>query len=461
MRSVLHNPWIPADHRRPNPRQLDFLALDCLEAMYGGAAGGGKSDALLMAALQYVDVPGYSAILFRQTYTDLALSGALMDRAADWLRDAEVDGQKVRWDGTNKTWHFPSGASLSFGYLEHPGAERRYKSAEFQFVGFDELTEFAETPYRFLFSRLRRPATGELAEVPLRMRSATNPGGPGHEWVKKRFIPDAFLDLDDDARFGRTWWTEGRAFVPARLDDNPHVDAAAYELSLAQLDPLTRAWLRRGDWRALAGGRFQEAWFRNRWQPVGVDYRLGTTVLHAKECPVFLTVDPAATEKTAAKEDPDYTVICAWAKTPDHQLLWLDCERHRIEVPDIIPAVQRVYDKWLAQYVAVEGGGTQKALYQFLKRTRMAAKELLPGGQDKLARATPLIILCESGRVWLPGRGAWVEEALGELLRFTGNAKKDGHDDVVDAAAYAARLMTAAQAQTHKGFRPHVYGGGG
>ena len=75
--------WCPHE---PTSHQAAFLALDCLEAMYGGAAGGGKSDALLMAALEHVDKPDYAAILFRRSYTDLSLPGALMDRAAEWLR---------------------------------------------------------------------------------------------------------------------------------------------------------------------------------------------------------------------------------------------------------------------------------------------------------------------------------------------------------------------------------------
>jgi len=74
-------------------KQTAFLLLPHLEAFYGGAAGGGKSFALLMAALQYADIPGYAAILFRRTYSDLALPGALMDVAANWLR------------GTDARWH--------------------------------------------------------------------------------------------------------------------------------------------------------------------------------------------------------------------------------------------------------------------------------------------------------------------------------------------------------------------
>ena len=95
------------------PKQSAFLLLPHLEALYGGQAGGGKSSALLMAALQYVDVPGYAALLLRRTYADLSLPGALMDRAADWLQPTDA-----HWNDTAKTWTFPSGATVTFGYLE-------------------------------------------------------------------------------------------------------------------------------------------------------------------------------------------------------------------------------------------------------------------------------------------------------------------------------------------------------
>ena len=74
--------------------------------MYGGAAGGGKSDALLMGALQFMDMPGYSAILFRRTYNDLALPGALMDRALEWL-----GGTTAHWNSMKHIWTFPSGGA--------------------------------------------------------------------------------------------------------------------------------------------------------------------------------------------------------------------------------------------------------------------------------------------------------------------------------------------------------------
>ena len=213
---------------KPTTQQAAFLKLDALEALYGGAAGGGKSDALLMDALQDVMTPGYSAILFRRTYQDLSLPGALLERSRQWL-----EGTDAHWDGVKKQWRFPSGAILAFGYLDTDADRFRYQSAEFQFIGWDELTQFPEGWYRYLLSRLRRLKS---MDVPVRSRGATNPGGIGHEWVKRRFLQ------------------EDRPFVPAKLADNPHLDAEGYRASLAQLDSVTRKQLEEGEWVQDASG---------------------------------------------------------------------------------------------------------------------------------------------------------------------------------------------------------------
>src|SRR5262252_7490867 len=260
----------------PSPKQAAALVAhrfmpsdEPSEVFYGGAAGGGKSDWLLDGALEWTDLQGYAAIVFRRSYTDLALAGAIMSRSKEWLK-----GSDASWNETQKTWTFPSGASLAFAYLRAEDDKYRYQSAEFQYVGFDELTQFSEGQYTYLFSRLRRPAIKcsecenswpctihpdatydkatdpwklALRKVPLRMCAASNPGGIGHGWVKKRF------DLPSARRLH-----QGRVFIPARLSDNPHVDQKAYEASLKKLHPALAAQLLDGDWEAFEGQAYPE-----------------------------------------------------------------------------------------------------------------------------------------------------------------------------------------------------------
>lgn len=226
------------------PRQKLFLELTHREAFYGGAAGGGKSSALLMAALEYVHVSGYSALLLRRTFQDLSKPGALMDRAREWLA-----GSGATWNEQKKQWRFPSGAVLAFGYLVNESDVYQYQGAEYQFIGFDELTQFTERQYTYLFSRLRRL---KGVEIPLRMRSASNPGGIGAEWVAERFIPDDWTPEMADQK--PIWEKDGCVFVPAKLRDNPHLDREDYEQSLAELDDVTRAQLLEGDWQVRERG---------------------------------------------------------------------------------------------------------------------------------------------------------------------------------------------------------------
>lgn len=206
-----------------------------------------NSDALLMAALQYVDVPGYNAILFRKTFADLNLPGSLIPRAKEWLT-----GSDAQWNENDSRFTFPSGATLSFGYMRNDEDRMRYRSAEFQMIGYDELTTFTKLQYTYMFSRLRKPqdigARSPLGKVPLRMRSASNPGDRGHLWVKSRFIKPMGQREDEPED------PQQRVYIPARLQDNPSVDADAYIQALQELDESTKAQLIHGDWDAREPG---------------------------------------------------------------------------------------------------------------------------------------------------------------------------------------------------------------
>lgn len=382
----------------PTPRQAAFLAARELEVMYGGAAGGGKSDALLMAALQYAHAPGYAALILRRSYPDLTLPGAIMDRADTWLRPTAAT-----WHDQEKTWRFPSGASLTFGYLQYENDKYRYQGAEFQYVAFDELTQFSDTQYRFLLSRLRRLVG---SEVPIRARSGSNPGGIGHAWVKARFV-------DPET-------STGRRFVPARLEDNPHLDAEEYERSLAELDPVTRRQLRMGDWDVTAeGGMFRREWFEIVAQaPADLDT-------------VSRSWDEAATDGAG-----DWTV---GAKVGQRGGVWyiLDVIREQVGAAGV--------DRLIDQAAALDGwpvtidlqqepgsAGKARADGHARRLTGRAVRVGRPTG-SKAVRARILASAAEAGNVKLVA-GAWCEAFLGEAVLFPTSA---AHDDQIDAVSWA------------------------
>lgn len=213
---------------KPHPRQQEFLDDVSRDVLFGGAAGGGKSDALLMAYLQYAHVPGYSGLIVRRTFQDLYLPGAIGDRAQQWLANTDVRENKEM-----KTHLFPSGARLTMGYLDVEKDRLRYQSSEFQFVGVDEATQIPWGWQRYLFSRLRKPADGPLSKVPLRYRAATNPGGISHEAVRRHYVDPK---------------TAKARFIASKLADNPSLDQDSYLLSLSELDEHTRKQLQDGEW---------------------------------------------------------------------------------------------------------------------------------------------------------------------------------------------------------------------
>ncbi len=375
--------------------------------MYGGAAGGGKSDALLMGALQFVEVPRYSSILFRRTYNDLALPGALMDRAMEWLANTPA-----RWNNVKHIWTFPSGATLTFGNLEHEQDKFRYQSAEFQYIGFDELTQFLETQYRYLFSRLRRL---ENTYIPLRMRSASNPGNIGHDWVKRRFLIEGA--------------THGRVFIPAKLKDNPYLDRQTYIQSLNQLDPITRRQYLNGDWTARHGGSiFLREWFKDQF--------VNIIPIDAEKVRYW---DMAAT-KPKPHTDPDYTVG-ALVGLKNGQYYIGDIQRFRKAPPEteaIVKTTAELDGRYVRIFMEQEPGSSGVAMIDHYARNVLVGFTFrgIKTTGPKEERANPLSSAAEAGNVKLV-RASWNGELLDEFEAFPIGS----HDDIVDAVSGAVQQL--------------------
>lgn len=401
----------------PSPKQTAFLLLDNKEAFYGGAAGGGKSDALLMAALQFVDVPKYRALLLRRTFQDLSLPGALMDRAKEWMAPW-VWRKEVVWIEKEKMFLFPSGASITFGYLEAENDKYRYQSAEFQFIGFDELTQFTETQYTYLFSRLRRLAN---SSIPLRMRSASNPDGSGIEWVKQRFVVEGP--------------SKGRIFIPAKMEDNPHLDQESYEESLAELDPITRERLRHGNWEVRATGKlFSKDWF---------------SIIQEHQLPHYMRLvrywDFAATEepkRTANKSlDPDYTVGLLLGEFRGIYYV-LDVKRFRLspEGTELKVRQTAMEDGYTVNiFIEEEPGSSGKHLIDYYARNVLKGYSVRGNREtgSKVLRSNPVSSAGERGNIKLL-EAPWNSTLLDELVMFP---TKDYHDDQVDALSGAFRML--------------------
>lgn len=393
--------------------------LDDREALYGGAGGGGKTDALLMSALQYAMVPGYTALILRKTFTDLSMPDSILSRCHDWLRDTPA-----RWDAGRKTYFFPCDphppATLTFGYLQHEADKFRYRGPSFQFIAIDEVTEFAESQYTFMLSRLRRLVG---VDIPPRARVASNPGGSGHLWVKERFqLPHGH---------------PSRPFIPARLSDNPHIDRVDYERGLMDLPPVIREQILNGDWTVMEGGNlFQKRWF-------------GIVEPHAlpRMEKVVRFWDLAATDPKHADNKQHGPCYTAGVKLGLAAGQWyvLDVQRFRHApkgVEDAIRQTAAMDGNSVPVVFEEEGGSGGKNTLDHYRRfilVGFTVDAYRPIG-SKVARAGPISSAAEAGNVKLV-RGRWNADFLDEVELFPSGPYKDQ----VDAASGALDYMRQAK----------------
>lgn len=215
-----------------------------------------------MEALRQIAHPRYVGIIFRRTFRQLDAGDGIVQRSLRWY-----PGYGGRYNGGKYFWTFPSGARIYFAYMEHDGDEFNYDGPQYSFIGFDELTQFPQKQYLYMFSRCRPAAPGLRAYV----RSATAPGNTGHQWVKRRFVTRDianrlryFATIDDqDTEVPPDHYDAlSRAFYPALMDDNPNINPDEYRKRIhAMGDPVRIAQLELGDWDAeYKEGLIYETW---------------------------------------------------------------------------------------------------------------------------------------------------------------------------------------------------------
>lgn len=427
---------------KPNPGpQTKFLSSPAHEALYGGAAGGGKSDALLAEALRQVANPAYRAVILRRTFPELEQSGGLIDRSKELY--PALDGN---YSETRHRWDFPAGTQVNFGHMQREDDKYKYQGAQAAYVAFDELTHFTETQYLYLFSRCRAPAGSGLRCY---VRAATNPGGPGHEWVKRRW--GAWLDKQHPrpAQAGELRYyariegqdvevgadhpeARSRTFIPAFVADNPYLAGTDYERNLQLLPLVERKRLLEGDWDIMPGRGLV---FRHEWFEI-----VEAAPADAQRARFW---DLAATEKEAAGSDPDYTVGARWARSQGGLYFVEHIGRIRARwqgIKALMAQLAQIDGQAVAIGVEQEPGASGKALSaEIVQHLTGYNVRGIPARGDKLIRAQAWSAQAEAGNVKIVN-GPWVDALLDELEWFPEGA----HDDQVDACSGAFAMLSGA-----------------
>ena len=241
----------------PQPRQALFLSRPEPEALYGGAAGGGKSDALLAEALRQVNIPHYRALILRKTFPQMS---DLVDRSR-MIYQQSFPG--ASYSASGHCWLFPSGAKIYFGSMQYARDRTNYQGKAYDLIIFDELTHFSWEEYSYMMSRNRPTGPGTRVY----MRAATNPGGVGHGWVRSRFITPAPPGTPVTEHYTvrgpqkkPLQLARSRVFIPSTIFDNQKLlqNDPQYLASLAALPEAEKQALLYGRWDSFEGQVFTE-----------------------------------------------------------------------------------------------------------------------------------------------------------------------------------------------------------
>lgn len=423
---------------QPGPQE-EFLSSPADIVIYGGAAGGGKSYALLLEASRHIANPGYRAILFRRTTPQLTNSGGLWDTSTQLfpLMDGHPRNQKLRWD-------FPSGSMIKMSQLEYDNTAKEHDGAQYAFIGFDELIHFTEFQFFYLLSRNR-----STCGVRPYIRATTNPTpreDPVGGWVRN--LIEWWIDENGDPiqeRCGvvryfyrensKVIWVDkdwrspegdeprSLTFIFARLKDNKILmdNDPGYRSNLNALDHVQRERLKNGNWNAnYNNGMFKMPWFKfvDRLPPTAQKFRYW---------------DRAATEPTPRNPNPDWTAG-ALGCIHNGELYIGDMVHFRgspAENEEMISATASMDGTGTIFGLEQEPGSSGKdTVFRYITNVLrgFTAYADLPSG-DKIERAKPWCALAEQGHVYLV-RGPWNQDFINEAVAFP-----FGKRDQVDAVS--------------------------
>lgn len=459
--------------------QTTFLASTVREILYGGAAGGGKSVALCMLPLRWAHVPGFNGIVFRRETGQLA---ELIKQCDEWYDKEPFCGTRKN-EGKGVLWTFPAGGQFRLQHLKDPADAFNFQGWELQFIGFDELTHFTWTQYRELKSRCRNTKPN----LPRYIRSTSNPGGVGHEWVLKRWgawlnpkfetargegkftvdEKEVYTTYGLEKREGKPYLdpcetayvlkpdgrdeeffvpkdTPGaltRTFIPARLRDNPILMQADpdYSRALADNDKVRREQLEDGNWLAVAGAGdyFKRAWFKF-YDSLPADAK------------VVRYWDRAATEQKEEEkqDDPDWTVGFRMARVGDDYFID-DIVRFRESPGGTEKRIKEVTESdgpLVTQCLEQDPGSAGKfEVYHYMRALSNARVLPIRPTGDKIVRAGPFSTHCQAGHVYARRNAPWLDAWFQEAEAFP---TKGIHDDQIDGGSGAYFVL-------HKMGGPH------
>lgn len=432
--------------------QEKFLATSADVAVYGGAAGGGKTYALLLEASRHTQTPGFAAVIFRRTYPEIMEPGGLWDES-ETIYPA-LGGIARRGD---LIWEFPSGAVIKFAHMQHDKDRKRWQGSQIALIGWDELTHFTRGQFWFMFSRNRT-----LCGVKPYIRATTNPE-PDH-WVRDLIrwwidehtglaIPErqgvvrymarddeeiAWADNPDELR-ARSLAPRSFTFVAARLEDNPALVRAdpGYRDNLMTLPRFDRERLLFGNWnaQASAGDYFQKAWF-----PVIAE---APAPMSAEGYALYRDVrywDRAATEPSHKNPDPDWTVGLKMRHLGGRYCI-LDIVRFRGRPARVEKSIVNTAKQDGPETTHVLEGDPGSAgvaeIDYLIKALAGFAVKTIRASKSKQVRARPASSQAEAGNIDVL-RAAWNDAFFTEVEAFPAGA----HDDQVDTLSGAINYLT-------------------